>query len=78
MVREFTHAVCPGHEYALNCQKEAGDMEFEWMRTYGPTWRIRGNFGVSRTLRVYSFSRLLVLNHPITDWVDSYYHDRRS
>ncbi|KAI0712966.1 cytochrome P450 [Cerioporus squamosus] len=34
-----------GHEHALNCQNEVGDLEFEWMRTYGPTWRIRGNFG---------------------------------
>ncbi|KAI0712968.1 cytochrome P450 [Cerioporus squamosus] len=34
-----------GHEHAISCQKEVGDLEFEWLRTYGPTWRIRGNFG---------------------------------
>ena len=40
-----------GHEYAFSCQNEVGDLEFEWMRTYGPTWRIRGNFGVRRDIR---------------------------
>ncbi len=39
--------VCLGHEHALITQNEVGDLEFEWMRTYGLTWRIRGQFGAS-------------------------------
>ncbi|TFK80428.1 cytochrome P450 [Polyporus arcularius HHB13444] len=35
-----------GHEHALSTQNEVGDLEFEWLRTYGPTWRIRGEFGI--------------------------------
>ena len=49
----LTQVMGPGHEHALNWQKEVGDMEIEWLRTYGPTWRIRGNFGVS--LHIWDF-----------------------
>ncbi|KAI0644553.1 PAH-inducible cytochrome P450 monooxygenase PC-PAH 4 [Trametes meyenii] len=34
-----------GHEYDLNRQDEVGDLEFKWLREYGPTWRIRGLLG---------------------------------
>ena len=54
----LTQVMGPGHEHALNWQKEVGDMEFEWMRTYGPTWRIRGNFGVSLRIVCISFKPL--------------------
>ncbi|RDX48041.1 cytochrome P450 [Lentinus brumalis] len=34
-----------GHELALSSQEEVGGLESEWLREYGPTWRIGGNFG---------------------------------
>ncbi|KAI0712960.1 cytochrome P450 [Cerioporus squamosus] len=34
-----------GHEHALSSQEEVGGLEFKWLREYGPTWRIGGNFG---------------------------------
>ncbi len=39
--------ICQGHEHSISSQNEVGDLEFEWLRTYGPTWRIRGEFGAS-------------------------------
>ena len=35
-----------GHEHVLGAQEEVGSLEFEWLRAYGPTWKICGNFGV--------------------------------
>ncbi|KAI0666551.1 PAH-inducible cytochrome P450 monooxygenase PC-PAH 4 [Trametes maxima] len=34
-----------GHEYDLNRQSEVGDLEFKWLREYGPTWKIGGLLG---------------------------------
>ncbi|KAI0644565.1 PAH-inducible cytochrome P450 monooxygenase PC-PAH 4 [Trametes meyenii] len=34
-----------GHEYDLNRQTEVGDLEFKWLREYGPTWKISGLLG---------------------------------
>ncbi|KAI0745029.1 cytochrome P450 [Earliella scabrosa] len=34
-----------GHERAINMQTESGDLEFQWLREFGPTWRIAGFFG---------------------------------
>ncbi|KAI0674750.1 PAH-inducible cytochrome P450 monooxygenase PC-PAH 4 [Trametes maxima] len=34
-----------GHEYDLNRQPEVGDLEFKWLREYGPTWKISGFLG---------------------------------
>ncbi|KAI0666534.1 PAH-inducible cytochrome P450 monooxygenase PC-PAH 4 [Trametes maxima] len=34
-----------GHDYDLNRQDEVGDLEFSWLREYGPTWRVRGALG---------------------------------
>ncbi|KAI0666538.1 PAH-inducible cytochrome P450 monooxygenase PC-PAH 4 [Trametes maxima] len=34
-----------GHDYDLNRQDEVGDLEFKWLREYGPTWRIQGLLG---------------------------------
>ena len=36
-----------GHEFAFVTQAEVGDLDFKWLRDYGPTWRIGGNLGVS-------------------------------
>lgn len=41
----------PGHEVHMSQQDEVGDLEFEWLRQYGPTWRIQGSFGVSGRLK---------------------------
>lgn len=35
-----------GHEHILSVQDEVGGLEFQWLREYGPTWKIGGNFGV--------------------------------
>ncbi|KAI0373422.1 PAH-inducible cytochrome P450 monooxygenase PC-PAH 4 [Pilatotrama ljubarskyi] len=34
-----------GHEYELNQEDQVGDLEFRWLKEYGPTWRIKGAFG---------------------------------
>ena len=38
-----------GNELQLFHQAETGDLDFQWMREYGSTWRIRTFFGVSDT-----------------------------
>ena len=58
----LTQVTGPGHEHALNWQKEVGDMEFEWMRTYGPTWRIGGSLGVRMSERVHDLELTPVLS----------------
>lgn len=35
-----------GHERAFLLQNEVGDLEFDYLRKYGPTWRISSSFGV--------------------------------
>lgn len=47
-----------GHEVLMSRQDEVGDLEFEWLRQYGPTWRIQGAFGVSAVQKGYGFARL--------------------
>ncbi|EGN99106.1 hypothetical protein SERLA73DRAFT_181927 [Serpula lacrymans var. lacrymans S7.3] len=34
-----------GHEMQIRHQEEIGDLEFQWARQYGPTWRTQGCFG---------------------------------
>ncbi|KAI0745041.1 cytochrome P450 [Earliella scabrosa] len=34
-----------GHEFAFATQAEVGDLDFKWLRDYGPTWRIGGSLG---------------------------------
>ncbi|TBU30193.1 cytochrome P450 [Dichomitus squalens] len=34
-----------GHEAAIAHQEEAGTLDTQWMKEYGPTWRVRGAFG---------------------------------
>ncbi|KAI0743400.1 cytochrome P450 [Daedaleopsis nitida] len=34
-----------GHEEAIITQDEVGDLEFKYLREYGPTWKLGGNFG---------------------------------
>ncbi|EIW62974.1 PAH-inducible cytochrome P450 monooxygenase PC-PAH 4 [Trametes versicolor FP-101664 SS1] len=34
-----------GHEVHMSRQDEVGDLEFKWLRQFGPTWRIQGAFG---------------------------------
>ncbi|KAI0633710.1 PAH-inducible cytochrome P450 monooxygenase PC-PAH 4 [Trametes polyzona] len=34
-----------GHEYLMTLQDDAGDLELQWLKEYGPTWRIQGAFG---------------------------------
>ncbi|KAI0331166.1 PAH-inducible cytochrome P450 monooxygenase PC-PAH 4 [Cubamyces sp. BRFM 1775] len=34
-----------GHEYDLSRQEEVGDLEFKWLREYGPTWKVHAPFG---------------------------------
>lgn len=47
-----------GHEVHMSRQDEVGDLEFKWLRQYGPTWRIQGAFGVSAVQKEYRFARL--------------------
>ena len=37
----------PGHEYDLSREDDVGDLEFKWLREFGPTWKVRAAFGVS-------------------------------
>ncbi|KAI0768753.1 PAH-inducible cytochrome P450 monooxygenase PC-PAH 4 [Trametes elegans] len=36
-----------GHDYDLNRQSDAGDLELAWLNEYGPTWRYRGFLGTN-------------------------------
>ncbi|KAI0661093.1 PAH-inducible cytochrome P450 monooxygenase PC-PAH 4 [Cubamyces menziesii] len=40
-----TQSLVLGHEYDLSRQEEVGDLEFKWLREYGPTWKVRAPFG---------------------------------
>ena len=35
-----------GHDVALTRQEEVGELDFAWLKEYGPTWRIGGHLGV--------------------------------
>ncbi|TBU36043.1 hypothetical protein BD309DRAFT_879069 [Dichomitus squalens] len=34
-----------GHDPVIARQEEAGILDIQWMKEYGPTWRVRGAFG---------------------------------
>ncbi|KAI0633713.1 PAH-inducible cytochrome P450 monooxygenase PC-PAH 4 [Trametes polyzona] len=34
-----------GHEYLMNNQERVGEMELQWFKQYGSTWRIQGAYG---------------------------------
>ncbi|KAI0331167.1 PAH-inducible cytochrome P450 monooxygenase PC-PAH 4 [Cubamyces sp. BRFM 1775] len=34
-----------GHEYDLSREDDVGDLEFKWLREFGPTWKVRAAFG---------------------------------
>ena len=45
----FSETAFAGNEHQLFHQTETGYLDFQWMREYGSTWRIRTFFGVSDT-----------------------------
>ncbi|KAH9894916.1 PAH-inducible cytochrome P450 monooxygenase PC-PAH 4 [Cubamyces lactineus] len=40
-----SRSILLGHEYDLSRQEEVGDLEFTWLKEYGPTWKVRAPFG---------------------------------
>ena len=48
-VPRVSEGASTGNELQLFHQAETGDLDFQWMREYGSTWRIRTFFGVSDT-----------------------------
>ncbi|KIJ66688.1 hypothetical protein HYDPIDRAFT_108600 [Hydnomerulius pinastri MD-312] len=64
-----------GHEKVIRSSEQVGDLEFEWAREYGPTWRTKQCYGVDaiwtadpRTLQyvfhtsAYKYSKSVVAN----------------
>lgn len=43
-------------------QLETGHLDFQWMREYGSTWRIRTFFGVSLVRSIDCYSKMLTVN----------------
>ncbi|KAH9935130.1 PAH-inducible cytochrome P450 monooxygenase PC-PAH 4 [Epithele typhae] len=64
-----------GNEYELFHQAETGDLDFAWMREYGPTWRTHGYFGAEQVMTTdpkalahiykagYNYYKRVDLNH---------------
>lgn len=50
----FHEMAFAGNEHQLFHQTETGYLDFQWMREYGSTWRIRTFFGVSDIYRPLS------------------------
>ncbi|KAI0755301.1 cytochrome P450 [Daedaleopsis nitida] len=65
-----------GNEYEIFHQKEAGQLDSQWMREYGYTWRTHGYFGVEQVMTAdpkalqhilhksgYNYPKRLDMNH---------------
>ena len=55
-----------GNEYELTQQKNAGSLDFQWLREYGPTWATKGYFGVRIKYRTTRRSPDEYLGSPLS------------